>query len=183
MKSDGELAELCLPYAVTAGLFGKPAREPSEEQRNLFTRAMPLIRERLVYLTEAAPKLAYLFSEPALPPVEEFIPKKADPAAARDLLRRARDLVTPLAEAGDDETAEALIKDYAEKNGLKLGDLLMPLRVAITGARVSPPLFGSLRILGAEKALARTDRALAALTAQPCTNRNPGPILGPTGGS
>jgi glutamyl-tRNA synthetase len=40
---------------------------------------------------------------------------------------------------------------------------MMPLRVAITGARVSPPLFGSLRILGAEKSLARVDRALAAL--------------------
>ncbi|MDR0668710.1 MAG: glutamate--tRNA ligase [Treponema sp.] len=167
MKSDRELAELCQPYAVTAGLFGGPAREPSEEQRNLFIRAMPLIRERLVYLTEAAPKLGYLFSEPALPPVEEFIPKKADLTAAVDLLRRARDLVTSLAEAESDEDAEVRVKEYAEANGVKLGDLLMPLRVAITGARVSPPLFGSLRILGAEKALVRTDRALAALTRQP----------------
>ncbi|MDR0730784.1 MAG: glutamate--tRNA ligase [Treponema sp.] len=166
MKSDGELAELCLPYAVKAGLFGGPGQEPCEEQRDLFTRAMPLIRERLVYLTEAAPKLLYLFSEPALPPAEEFIPKKADLAAAVDLLRRARGLVKALADAESDGEAEALVKGYAEKNGLKLGDLLMPLRVAITGARVSPPLFGSLRCLGAEQALARTDRALAFLTSQ-----------------
>jgi glutamyl-tRNA synthetase len=46
---------------------------------------------------------------------------------------------------------------------VKLGDLMMPLRVAITGARVSPPLFGSLRILGAERALGRVDAALEAL--------------------
>jgi glutamyl-tRNA synthetase len=166
MKSDGELAELCLPYAVDAGLFGGPGQEPDEGQRERFTQAMPLIRERLVYLTEAAPKLGYLFAEPEVPPAEEFIPKKGDLAAAVDLLRRGRDLVTPLAEAAGDEEAEALIKDYAEKNALKLGDLMMPLRVAITGERVSPPLFGSLRILGRERALGRVDRALEKIDPQ-----------------
>ena len=163
MKGDGELAELCLPYAVRAGLFGGPGREPNEEQRNLFIRAMPLIRERLVYLNEAAAKLGYLFTEPEVPPAEEFIPKKGDLAAAAALLRGGRELVKPLAEAADDETAETLIKDYAGKNAVKLGDLMMPLRVAITGARVSPPLFGSLRLLGTERSLERVDRALAKL--------------------
>jgi glutamyl-tRNA synthetase len=163
MKGDGELAELCLPYAVKAGLFGSPGREPEEAQGDLFRRAMPLIRERLVYLGEAAAKLGYLFAEPALPPAEEFIPKKGDLAAALDLLRRGRDLVKPLAGAADDGEAEALVKEYTEKNALKLGDLMMPLRVALTGARVSPPLFGSLRLLGAERSLERVDRALARL--------------------
>jgi len=37
---------------------------------------------------------------------------------------------------------------------------MMPLRVAITGSRVSPPLFGSIRLLGEMKSLARVDRAL-----------------------
>jgi glutamyl-tRNA synthetase len=124
---------------------------------------MPLIRERLVYLGEAAAKLGYLFAEPAVPAAEEFIPKKGDLAAARDLLARGRELVKPLAEAAEDGDAEALIKDYAERNGLKLGDLMMPLRVAVTGARVSPPLFGSLRLLGAERSLERVDRALSGL--------------------
>ncbi|MDR2748254.1 MAG: glutamate--tRNA ligase [Treponema sp.] len=163
MKSDGELAELCLPYALRDGLFGGPGREPDEKQRVLFTRAMPLIRERLVYLSEAAARLGYLFAEPEVPPAEEFIPKKGDLAAAAALLRRGRELVKDLAEAAGDEEAEALVKDYAEKNTVKLGDLMMPLRVAITGARVSPPLFGSLRLLGTEKSLERVDRALAKL--------------------
>ncbi len=108
-------------------------------------------------------KLAYLFSEPALPAVEEFIPKKSDLAAAVQLLRLGRTLVQPLAEAPDDETAEAFIKEQAEKNAVKLGDLMMPLRVAITGARVSPPLFGSVRLLGAERSLRRVDNALQLL--------------------
>jgi glutamyl-tRNA synthetase len=171
MKSDDELADLCLPWAIEAGLFGNGENragpgetgfaKPTPEQRAIFTQAMPLIRERLVFLTEAAAKLGYLFAEPPLPPPEEFFPKKASSEDTAALLRRGRDLVKPLAEAPDDNAAEALVKDYAEKNGLKLGDLMMPLRVAITGARVSPPLFGSLRILGPERSLARVDRALA----------------------
>jgi glutamyl-tRNA synthetase len=63
----------------------------------------------------------------------------------------------------DDAASEALVKATAEAAAVKLGDLLMPLRVAVTGKRVSPPLFGSIRILGAETCRARTDRALDAL--------------------
>ncbi|WP_010261594.1 glutamate--tRNA ligase [Treponema primitia] len=162
MKSDAELAALALPYSIAAGLFGEAGTEPNAEQRGVFITAMPLIKERLVFLHEAAEKLRYLFSEPAIPAAEEFIPKKADLAQAIKLLKLGRELVKPMAESND-EDAEALIKAAAEKAELKLGDLLMPLRVAITGSRVSPPLFGSLRILGAERALERVDRALAAL--------------------
>jgi glutamyl-tRNA synthetase len=166
MKSDEELAALCLPSTIKAGLFdlaGQAETEPTAEQKNIFTAAMPLIRERLTFLHEAAEKLAYLFSEPALPAVEEFIPKKSDLAAAVQLLRLGREMVQPLAAAPDDETAEIYIKEQAEKNAVKLGDLMMPLRVALTGARVSPPLFGSVRLLGAERSLRRVDCALQLL--------------------
>jgi glutamyl-tRNA synthetase len=163
MKSDEELAGLCLPYALGAGLFGAPGGAPDEGQRRDFTAAMALIKERLSFLHEAPAKIAYLFSEPPLPPAEEFFPKKLDRENTAALLRIGRELLGPLAEAADDEKAENFIKGEAEKRGLKLGDLLMPLRVAITGARVSPPLFGSLRILGAERSLERAGRALALL--------------------
>jgi glutamyl-tRNA synthetase len=121
---------------------------------------MPLIRERLLFLHEAPEKIAYLFCEPPLPAKEEFIPKKADLQTAAGLLRMGRDFTQALAEAADDEEAEKFIKEQAEKNNVKLGDLMMPLRVAITGARVSPPLFGSLRLLGPRCSLRRVERAL-----------------------
>ncbi|MDR2134654.1 MAG: glutamate--tRNA ligase [Treponema sp.] len=170
MKSDEELAELCLPCASAAGLFGGSA--PDAEQRRVFTAAMPLIKERLSFLHEAPAKIAYLFSEPPLPPAEEFFPKKKDREAAAALLRIGRELIRPLAEAENDEGAEAFVKGEAEKRGIKLGDLLMPLRVAITGARISPPLFGSLRILGAERSLERAGRALALLEKREPSSKN-----------
>jgi glutamyl-tRNA synthetase len=157
MKSDEELAALCMPYAIDAGLFGG---EPTVEQRKIFLAAMPLVKERLVFLHEVPEKITYLFKEPEVPAAEEFIPKKADLAKTIELLRIGKELVYPLAEAPDDKQAESFIKAEAEKRDVKLGDLMMPLRVAITGCRVSPPLFGSLRILGPKCSQERLERAL-----------------------
>jgi glutamyl-tRNA synthetase len=163
MKSDAELASLTLPFAIEQGLFGSPSQKPDPAQEKLYTAAMPLVKERAVFLTEIPEKLRYLFAEPAMPPKEEFFPKKADLAATVDLLKKARTIAASLAEAPSDEEAESLIKSFAEKEGLKLGDLMMPLRVAITGERVSPPLFGSLRLLGSEKVIARVEKSLIVL--------------------
>jgi len=68
-----------------------------------------------------------------------------------------------------DDAMEHIVKETAERNSIKLGDLLMPLRVAITGARVSPPLFASIRLLGAGRCQARIGAALTALT-EACNN-------------
>ncbi|MCL2380047.1 MAG: glutamate--tRNA ligase [Treponema sp.] len=163
MKSDTELSGLTLNIAVGAGLFGAPGQRPDSAQQALYTAAMPLVKERAVFLTEIPEKLRYLFADPAMPAKEEFFPKKADLGVTVELLSKARAVIRSLAEACSDDEAEALIKAFAEKEGLKLGDLMMPLRVAVTGARVSPPLFGSLRLLGAEKSLARVDRVLEGL--------------------
>jgi glutamyl-tRNA synthetase len=161
MKTDEELADLCLPF--TAGLFGG---EPTEEQRRIFVSAIPLVKERLVFLSEVPEKIAYLFTEPQIPSVEEFIPKKSDLANTITLLEYAAELTPVMARAKDDDEAENYIKREAEKYQLKLGDLMMPLRVAITGSRVSPPLFGSLRILGPEKSAQRVQKALDMLKRQ-----------------
>ena len=59
------------------------------------------------------------------------------------------------------EGAENLAKEKAEKLGIKLGDFMMPVRMAVTGSKVSPPLMGSIIALGTEKALERTDKAIA----------------------
>jgi len=163
MKSDDELASLCLPFVKEAGLFG-PENEPTPQQCAVFAAAMPLVKERLVFLNEVPGKIAYLFKEPEIPAAEEFIPKKSDLASTIELLRQGFEIVKQLAEIQDDEQAENFIKAEAEKRSIKLGDLMMPLRVAVTGSRVSPPLFGSLRILGAERSQMRLQKALNKLS-------------------
>ena len=53
--------------------------------------------------------------------------------------------------------------ELAEKLGIKLGDFMMPVRMAVTGSKVSPPLIGSILVLGKERSLARIEKTLATL--------------------
>ena len=121
---------------------------------------MPLIKERLKYLTDAAEMVHFLFTEPAVPPVDQIIPKKIDAAKTKEVLVKAKDFVKALPGL-DHEASEELAKKYAEELGIKLGDFMMPIRMAVTGSRVSPPLMGSILILGVEKSLERIERTLA----------------------
>jgi glutamyl-tRNA synthetase len=142
------------------------AVQPTAEQRALYTAAMELVRERANFFPDIPAKLGYLFSEPPLPPSEEFIPKKSDLACACTLLRMGRELIPlffPGGTAVSDEEMERIVKEKAERENVKLGDLLMPLRVALTGSRISPPLFASIRLLGEKRCLTRIDAALTLL--------------------
>jgi glutamyl-tRNA synthetase len=159
MKSDEELKALCMPYLIDSGLIDNSGKDEKK-----IIAAMSLVKERLIYLNEVPEKIAYLFKEPEVPAAEEFIPKKCDLAKTIELLKIGKELSRTLAEMPDDEQAENFIKIETEKRGIKLGDLMMPLRVAITGSRVSPPLFGSLRILGGEISEQRIQRAIERCT-------------------
>ncbi len=55
---------------------------------------------------------------------------------------------------------EAAIRDGATATGLKLGDLAQPLRAALVGSTVSPPIFEVMEILGRDETLGRMDDAL-----------------------
>jgi glutamyl-tRNA synthetase len=106
--------------------------------------------------------MRYLFEEPPLPPAEEFVPKKLDRARAAELLAAAGALL-PACDLGDLASTEAAYRSEAERIGAKFGDLMMPLRVAVTGSRVSPPLFESIRLIGVPRAEPRIRRALELL--------------------
>ena len=165
MKTDEELARLAGPLAIDAGLFDTSDLigtkiEPDDEQWTVFVKAMPLIKERINFLKEVPVKINYLFHEVRFPEPQEFFPKKTDLAGTISLLKKGRELISAISPAKDDAEAETLTKAFAEKEELKLGDLMMPVRVAITGERISPPLFGSIRLLGTQKALDRIDKAL-----------------------
>jgi glutamyl-tRNA synthetase len=58
------------------------------------------------------------------------------------------------------------MRDFIEERGVKLGQLIHAVRVAVTGKAVGFGLFEILEILGRERALARIDRALALIQHQ-----------------
>ncbi|MFH2115387.1 MAG: glutamate--tRNA ligase, partial [Spirochaetota bacterium] len=160
---DEGLAVLIEPVLSGAGLIGTP---PSVAEKATVLAAAPLVRERLKFTTDAAESLSFLFTEPAIPPVADMLPKKLDAAATVVVLEAARQLLLQVG-VNDHEMVEAAFRQKAEELGRKLGDLLMPLRMAVTGTRVSPPLFESIRVLGVDKALPRIDRTLDVLRSAP----------------
>ncbi|MBN1520760.1 MAG: glutamate--tRNA ligase [Spirochaetales bacterium] len=158
-KADDELSALVTPYLASAGLV---SAQPTDSERAVIMGAMPLVRERLKYLSDAPESLRFLFREPAVPPAEDMIPKKLDAARAREALAAGRELLVA-AGSLEHDALEAAFRAKAESMGLKLGDILMPLRMAVTGTKVSPPLFESIKLVGLETALPRIDKALEVL--------------------
>ena len=96
---------------------------------------MPLIKERLHFLTDAAEMVRFLFTEPVVPPKTDIIPKKLDEAKTREVLEKSVSFIESLPSL-DHEAAEALAKKNAEELGIKLGDFMMPIRLAVKGSRV-----------------------------------------------
>ena len=78
----------------------------------------------------------------------------------KPLLKAVRDALSAL-EKFDADNIEATFKDAASKLGVKVGAIVHPTRLAMTGSNVGPSLYHLLEVLGKEKVLARIDRALA----------------------
>lgn len=139
------------------GSDGKPMNDAEIKEKLL--QLMPLIKERLHFLTDAAEMVGFLFKNVAVPPIEEIIPKRLDAEKTKAVLEKARDFIKALPEK-EHEEQENLAKDISTEMGIKMGDFMMPIRMAVTGSRVSPPLMGSILILGVDKSLERLERAI-----------------------
>jgi glutamyl-tRNA synthetase len=131
-------------------------------------RLVPLVRERLVRLGDVVELASFLWEPDAVVAswygAELLSPKGGGPADGARALERAREIVTELNAA--DFAADVLedrFRATAIELGIKPGDLFKPIRVALTGRTISPPLFASMELLGRDRCLARIEEALAKL--------------------
>ncbi|MCR4789924.1 MAG: glutamate--tRNA ligase, partial [Treponemataceae bacterium] len=164
LDGNGNLV-LASDEVLASGAFGlAPVKSvgnlTSDQIKEKLMALMPLIKERLHFLTDAAEMVRFLFTEPAVPPKEQIIPKKLDEAKTKEVLERSKDFIKALP-GMEHEEQENLARSIAEEMGIKMGDFMMPIRMAVTGSRVSPPLMGSILILGVEKSLERVEKTLA----------------------
>ncbi|MBU4213619.1 MAG: glutamate--tRNA ligase, partial [Actinobacteria bacterium] len=152
-----------VPYLHAAGLV--PADSYADlpaAQRAVLDAAAPLVQERMTLLGEAVGMLGFLFVADDAVVVEDDA-RAGLRAEAADVLDAATVALAALPADGFStaSTQEALSAALVEGLSLKPRFAYTPLRVAVTGRRVSPPLFESLEILGQDATLAR----LAALRA------------------
>ena len=144
-----------VPYLQSAGLLGATI---SSHELTVLTEAAPLIQERITLLGEAPEMLGFLFRADEEIEVAEDA-RKGLPANYEEVLDAALRALEPLEEWTADSIQAALRGALVEELGLKPRVAFGPVRTAVSGRKISPPLFESMVILGKESSLARV-RAL-----------------------
>jgi glutamyl-tRNA synthetase len=150
-----EIAERVLPYLVLADVIPEPV---SDADRDVVRRATPLVQERIGLLSEAVGMMAFLFGDSV-----DVDPDAAAKHLGPDQLPVVDAARKALAEVGDwstDAIESALRAALVDGLGLKPKHAFGPVRVAVTGRTVSPPLFESIELLGKERTLARLEAVL-----------------------
>lgn len=122
-------------------------------------KVAPLIQERIGTLSDAPEVAGFFFEEEVHPAPKELVAKGLTAEESAEVARRSYEILKGLAEMGP-ETAEPPLRELVEEMGLKAGQVFGVLRVAITGQRVSPPLFESMAVIGKEKVLERIQNAV-----------------------
>jgi len=148
-----DLAQRMLPFFEKAGI---------QTDMETLEKIAAILQVRMVTLDEGVEKAAFFFQEEVHPEPEALIAKKLTAVESVELARKAYDLLSGLPEITH-ESAEQPMRDLADKLGVKVGQLFSVVRVAVTGQRVSPPLFESMEIIGREKSLERLKNAIAIL--------------------
>jgi len=159
LKTPQTLADDIVPWLTAEGIISDP---PTAGEMTMLMQAIPLIQERLHLLSEAPAVVRFLFKGVGDYDPAELIPKKGTKETALKILQGVSDIIAAVPD-GDEAVNEAAFRTRAEELGVKLGDLMMPIRVALTGSRVSPPLFGSISLLGKETSLDRVQKAIERL--------------------
>ena len=145
MLSIEELTHRVVPFLQTTGVVTDPVDDADAQ---LLELAMPLVAERMNKLTEAPPMLGFLFTDTV-----EQVDELDD--AGRDVVRVAHEALSGLGSWSTADIEAALREALIEKLELKPRVAFGPVRIAVTGRKVSPPLFESLELLGRDRSLAR----------------------------
>ncbi|GGL84909.1 glutamate--tRNA ligase [Glutamicibacter protophormiae] len=140
-----------VPYLQAAGLVGE---ELTDREKEILDQAAPLVQERITLLGEAADMLEFLFKNDDEIVVEDKA-LKGMPANLGEVVNASLEALEGVQNWNAEEIQNALRTKLVEEMELKPRQAFGPARVAVSGKRVSPPLFESMEILGRDSSLNR----------------------------
>jgi glutamyl-tRNA synthetase len=111
-------------------------------------RAVPALKTRMIKLADAADLLEYLWTDPPPPPLDDESVKQVRAATA--VLQNV---------AWEPAAIHDVLMGVVEQSGAKPNKVFMPIRLAVTGKKISPPIDYTLALLPKDVALARLQRA------------------------
>jgi glutamyl-tRNA synthetase len=142
-----------LPFLLKANVItGK------DSEIAMVKSALPIIQERIARLKEVVPMLSFLFKETV-----EFEPEsinKVKESDSQKVIKSALESLKPIIDWTHENIEEALRSSLLDGMGLKPRLAFGPVRIAITGSHISPPLFESMELLGRDRSLQRLQAAI-----------------------
>jgi len=156
--SHGDFVARLLPFLQRAGLVAEP---PTGPEQVLIEAAAPLVQERMGRLTESIDMLGFLFVDDDHFAVDEQDAARSLTSDARPVLAAALGALEAVGDFATSGVESALRAALVDGLGLKPKNAFGPVRVAVTGRRVSPPLFESIELLGRSRTLDRLRASLA----------------------
>ena len=144
----------CVPYLETAGLVATP---PGDADRQVLTAILPHVQERVALLGEVPAMISFIFTADDVLEIEADARKTLQDSAA-SVLDAALVALEALS-TWDTESLESVLRAaIVERMEISPRHAFGPIRVAISGRRVSPPLFESMEVLGRESSITRLRR-------------------------
>lgn len=146
-----DFLERCIPYLQSASLVSDPV---TDSERSTLAEILPYVQERVALLGEVPGMIAFLFTSDEALTTEDDARKTLGDRSA-DVLDAALAVLNGLDEWTTASLEDALRGALVEGLEVSPRHAFGPLRVAISGRRVSPPLFESMEVLGRESTLHR----------------------------
>lgn len=150
-----DLASRLEPFLRDAGLYSGTA-----DERALLDAAIPLVQTRMAILSECVDLLRCLFVAEDAFAIDPSAREKALGPEAAPVLAACAEALEPLGEWTTETVQAAMDAALIDGLGLKRGKAYAPVRVAVCGAAVAPPLPESMALIGKEKVLRRLRSAL-----------------------
>ena len=151
--SESEVAASIRPFLLKSGL---------DPDNTMLSKLVPLIKNRIVTFEDAVEWLGFFFKEEIIIAPSDLIDKNATSEDTLSILKQVK-LTLEQLPLFDHENIESVMRLLAKTLDLKLGQLLNPVRLAVSGQKVSPPLFETIEILGFDLVLDRIQDAIKLL--------------------
>lgn len=148
-----DFLERALPFLIASKVI-----RGSDAEVSLVKKALPIIQERIVRLKEVIPMLSFLFVEQV--DFDAGSAAKIGEADAQKVVAAALGSLEPVTDWSHRHIESALRNSLIDGLGLKPRNAFGPVRIAITGSHISPPLFESMELLGRERCLSRLKSAI-----------------------
>jgi glutamyl-tRNA synthetase len=152
-----DLAVRIKPFFISRGFAADDAT---------LVKIAPIIQEHIGTLEEAPDFAGFFFKDEVIPEAVGLVAKGLTAKQSAEIAEKSLTLLASLPDVRM-ETTEAPMRALVEASGYSAGQVFGIMRMAITGQRVSPPLFESMEIVGREKVLGRMEKAIQLLKTLP----------------